>query len=69
MKIRKILHPVLIKLIACNRKFELCVDGKIPDGQFIFKPKNIIENTDAFAHLDCLTPNIRNAFLFNKRLK
>lgn len=37
--------------------------------RLVFKPKGIIENDEAFAHISCLEPNLNNAFLFNKRLK
>lgn len=57
------------KFIAYRRTRKNPDEGKRYEEQFVFKPKNIVENTDAFAHLDCLTPNIRNAFLFNKRLE
>lgn len=32
-----------------------------------YKPKGLVKKTEAFAHLDCINPNINNAFLFNKR--
>lgn len=34
-----------------------------------YKPKNITEYSDVFAHLDFIHPTIQNAFLFNKKLK
>ncbi len=37
--------------------------------RMIFKPKGVIENDEAFAHILYLEPNMNNAFLFNKRLK
>lgn len=35
--------------------------------QFIFKPKNQIEHTEAFAHLEEIIPTRNNAFLFQKQ--
>lgn len=35
----------------------------------IYKPKNITQYKDAFAHLNNIHPTMQNAFLFNKRLK
>ena len=34
----------------------------------MFKSKNITDPSEAFAHLNDITPNTNNAFLFNKRL-
>ncbi len=34
-----------------------------------YKPKNITPRKKAFVHIENLTPNYNNAFLFNKRLK
>lgn len=34
----------------------------------VFKPKNVITNKEAFAHVKKLTPNRNNAFLFDKRI-
>lgn len=34
----------------------------------VFKPKNIIKNSEAYEHIKKLVPNKKNAFLFNKRL-
>lgn len=34
-----------------------------------YKPKNITPRKKAFVHIENLTPNHNNAFLFNKRLK
>lgn len=35
----------------------------------VYKPKGVVEKSEAFAHLNNLKPNCNNAFLFNKRLK
>ena len=35
----------------------------------VYKPKGVIEKSEAFAHLNSITPTMQNAFLLNKRLK
>ena len=35
-KILKLIHPVVLKILSSRRKFDLIVDGKIPDEQSIF---------------------------------
>lgn len=37
------------------------------ESQFIFRPKNVTEQADAFSHLSHLTPSVKTAFLFNKK--
>ena len=34
-----------------------------------YKPKNVVSYKQAFAHLENVVPNLKTAFLFNKRLK
>lgn len=37
------------------------------ESQFIYKPKNVTDYDDVFAHLNYINPKFSNAFLFNRR--
>ena len=53
-------------IINGNKETSYTVDDVL---KTTFVNKNIIQYSDVFEHLNQITPNINNAFLFNKRLK
>lgn len=61
-------NEVRLKLQEYRRSRENPDDVRKTEEQYIFKPKNIIENKEAFSHLNTIDINAKTAFLFNKRL-
>ena len=61
-------NEVRLKLLEYRRSRKNPDDVRKTEEQYIFKPKNIIENKEAFSHLNTIDINAKTAFLFNKRL-
>ncbi len=61
-------NEVRLRLLEYRRSRKNPDDVRKTEEQYIFKPKNIIENKEAFSHLNTIDINAKTAFLFNKRL-
>lgn len=61
-------NEVKLKLLEYRRSRKNPDAVRKTEEQYIFKPKNIIDNKTAFSHLNIIDANIKTAFLFNKRL-
>ena len=61
-------NEVRLRLLEYRRSRKNPDDVRKTEEQYIFKPKNIIENKEAFSHLNIIDINAKTAFLFNKRL-
>ena len=61
-------NEVRLKLLEYRRSRKNPDDVRKTEEQYIFKSKNIIENKEAFSHLNTIDINAKTAFLFNKRL-
>ncbi len=71
-------EPQLIRQEIRGNEWDKYVNARLAEWPYfnleyiegmIYKPKNVSQYDDAFAHLQSIQPNIANAFLFNKRLK
>lgn len=61
-------NEVRLKLLEYRRARKDPDAVRKTEEQYIFRPKNIVENKEAFSHLNNIVVNYKTAFLFNKRL-
>ncbi len=71
-------EPQLKRNQMSGNEWEEYIDARLAEWPYfsldyidgmIYKPKNVVLYSDAFAHLNNIKPNTQTAFLFNKRLK